>query len=72
MIDHSFSSGQELLELCEVEQIPISEAAVLYELDRAEMDREAVFCFFPIGFCAKLFIFGEKYGILRLLVQTNQ
>ena len=42
MIDHSFSSGQELLELCEVEQIPISEAAVLYELDRAEMDREAV------------------------------
>ena len=42
MIDHSFSSGQELLELCEAEQIPISEAAVLYELDRGEMDREAI------------------------------
>ena len=30
MIDHSFSSGQELLTLCETEQIPISEAAVQY------------------------------------------
>ena len=42
MIDHSFSSGQELLDLCEAMQIPISEAAVLYELDRGEMDREAI------------------------------
>ena len=42
MIDHFFTSGQDLLNICKAEDIPISEAAVLYELDREEMDRNAI------------------------------
>ena len=37
MIEHTFTSGEELLALCHAENIPISEAAVLYELTQEEM-----------------------------------
>ena len=42
MTDYTFLSGQELLDICRAEQIPISEAAVKYELTREEMDRDAI------------------------------
>ena len=34
MMDHTFTNGQELLNICQEEQIPISEAAILAELSR--------------------------------------
>ena len=40
MMDHTFTNGQELLNICQEEQIPISEAAILAELSREEMDRD--------------------------------
>ena len=42
MMDHTFSNGQELLNICHEEQIPISEAAILAELSREEMDRDGI------------------------------
>ena len=42
MIDHTFTNGQELLAICHSEQIPISEAAILAELSREEMDRDGI------------------------------
>ena len=42
MIDCHFSNGIELLAVCDSQQIPISEAAVLYELSREEMNREDI------------------------------
>ena len=42
MIDYTFTSGEELLRLCREQQIPISEAAVLAELAREEMDRKGI------------------------------
>ena len=42
MIDHVFLSGNDLLEICHRENIPISEAAVLAELERQEMDRDEI------------------------------
>ena len=42
MIDYTFTSGQDLLDICQQEQIPISEAAIRYELSRGEMDRPKI------------------------------
>ena len=42
MIDYTFSSGRELLDICHAENIPISEVAVRYELSREEMDRQGI------------------------------
>ncbi len=42
MMDHTFTNGQELLNICQEEQIPISEAAILAELSREEMDRDGI------------------------------
>jgi len=42
MIDYTFSTGKELLTICHVEQIPISEAAIYAELSREEMDRDTI------------------------------
>ena len=42
MTEYTFSSGEELLALCRMEQIPISEAAIRTELSREEMDREGI------------------------------
>ncbi len=42
MIEHTFLNGQELLDICHGEQIPISEAAILVELSREEMDRDEI------------------------------
>ena len=42
MKDHTFTNGQELLNICQEEQIPISEAAILAELSREEMDRDGI------------------------------
>ena len=42
MIEHTFLNGQELLDICHGEQIPISEAAILSELSREEMDRDEI------------------------------
>ena len=42
MMDHTFTNGQELLAICHEEQIPISEAAILAELSREEMDRDGI------------------------------
>jgi len=42
MIEHTFLNGQELLDICYGEQIPISEAAILAELSREEMDRDEI------------------------------
>ncbi len=42
MIDYTFTTGEDLLTICRVEQIPISEAAIYAELDREEMDRQGI------------------------------
>ena len=42
MIEHTFTNGQELLAICHEGQIPISEAAILAELSREEMDRDEI------------------------------
>ena len=42
MIDYAFSSGSELLDICRTNAIPISEAAIRYELSREEMNRQGV------------------------------
>ena len=42
MIDCHFSNGVELLAVCNSRHVPISEAAVLYELSREEMSREEI------------------------------
>ena len=34
MIDYTFTTGEDLLTICRVEQIPISEAAIYAERDR--------------------------------------
>ncbi len=42
MMEHTFLNGQELLDVCREEQIPISEAAILAELSREEMNRDEI------------------------------
>ena len=42
MSEYIFSTGRELLDICHEENIPISEAAVRYELTREEMDRAGI------------------------------
>ena len=42
MIEHTFLNGQELLDICHGKQIPISEAAILAELSREEMNRDEI------------------------------
>ena len=42
MMDHTFTNGQELLNICQEEQIPISEAAILAELSREDLDRDGI------------------------------
>ena len=42
MNDYTFTSGEELLAICQEHQIPISEAAILAELSREEMDRDGI------------------------------
>ncbi len=42
MIDYTFMNGQDLLIICNGQHIPISEVAVRAELEREEMDREAI------------------------------
>ena len=42
MSEQTFTSGEELLDICRGEGIPISEAAVRAELSREEMDRQQI------------------------------